>query len=342
MSAALAEVRPTTGPAPAARSGRPPPLRIGLLNNMPDAGLCATERQFGELLAGAAGGSEIELRLFALASVPRGERALAAMAGRYRPAEAMFEGDLDGLIVTGAEPRAPTLDAEPYWADLTRVIDWTQRAGVASLWSCLAAHAAVLHLDGVRRRPLPTKLSGVFESDVVSGDPLVAGLAEPVVTPHSRQNSLWEDDLTSRGYRVLTHSFDAGVDAFARRGSGLALFLQGHPEYDADTLMREYLRDVGRFLRGERPRHPTTPSDYFGAAIEHALAALTLDSRAHPDPARLALYADALAGARPTQTWRASALQLYRRWLAEVSSLRGKALSFGERAAARRTGARRA
>jgi len=103
-------------------------------------------------------------------------------------------------------------------------------------------------------------------------DALLADVSKPLVTPHSRQNGLSRADLARRGYRILTHSTEAGVDAFTRVGQARALFLQGHPEYDSDTLMREYARDVGRFLRGERPVHPVTPSGYFDAATEAALA----------------------------------------------------------------------
>jgi homoserine O-succinyltransferase len=306
--------------APKRRMSRPR-LTIGLLNNMPDAALCATERQFGDLLRAAAGDVDIDLRCFALAGLPRGERVQGLMAGRYLPAEAMADAGLDGVIVTGNEPRAADLDAEPYWPALTQVIDWTQAAGVPTLWSCLGAHAAVLHLDGVRRRPLPAKLSGVFASDVLSADPLLAGVTEPFVTPHSRQNGLDEAELARRHYRVLASSPVAGVDAFVRRGPALALFLQGHPEYDSDTLMREYLRDVGRFLRGDRPAHPPTPSGYFDAATETALAGLAETARRAPDPDMLPHYAEALAAAAPTRTWRASALALYRGWLDEVAGL---------------------
>jgi len=290
-------------------------LTVGLLNNMPDAAVCATERQFGELLRAAAGDAQVELRLFALPGFVRGERARAQMAGRYETAEALADAGLDGLIVTGNEPRAADLDAEPYWPALTRVIDWSQAAGVATLWSCLAAHAAVLHLDGVRRRPLPAKLSGVFVSHVVSDDTLILGAPERFTTPHSRQNGLIQADLTRQGYRILTGSAEAGVDAFTRRGSAPALFLQGHPEYDSDSLLREYARDVGRFLRGERPAHPLTPSGYFGPETEAALAELGEIARATPDPALMPLYADTLAAAAPTRTWRDSALALYRNWL---------------------------
>jgi homoserine O-succinyltransferase/O-acetyltransferase len=302
----------------AAAGARTPRLTIGLLNNMPDAALCATERQFAGLLAEAAD-AEIEIKLFALPGVRRGHEARAAMNARYEPSAALAEAGLDGLIVTGLEPRAADLRDEAYWPALTQVIDWVGAAGLPTIWSCLAAHAAVLRLSGVRRRPLPAKLSGVFASEPVSDDALVAGVTSPILTPHSRLNGLAEADLVAAGYQILTRSPAAGVDAFARRDRGLALFLQGHPEYDADTLAREYLRDVGRFLKGQRPTHPRPPTGYFDAETEAQLGALATGSQTTPDQARLPLYAAALDRAAPLHAWRASAVSLYRNWLAELA-----------------------
>lgn len=313
---ATAAERPAASPSWLAGQPR---LTIGLLNNMPDAALCATERQFDDLLAEAAGDMGIELRLFALPRVRRSPEALALMAGRYERAAGMAGDGLDGLIVTGLEPRAADLRDEPYWPALARVIDWTQDRELPTVWSCLAAHAAVLRRSGVYRRPLPAKLSGVFASVTIGNDPLVAGAAAPILTPHSRLNGLAEADLVGGGYAILTRSPAAGVDAFVQRECGLALFLQGHPEYDADTLAREYLRDAGRFLAGRRPDHPRPPTGYFDAATEAALGALAAASQAAPDAARLPLYAAALERAAPRQTWRAWAVRLYRNWLAEVA-----------------------
>jgi homoserine O-succinyltransferase/O-acetyltransferase len=252
--------------------------------------------------------------------VRRGPELRAAMNARYESAAGLAGAGLDGLIVTGLEPRAADLRDEPYWPALAAVIDWTAGAGLPTIWSCLAAHAAVLRLGGVRRRPLPAKLSGVFASEAASDDPLVAGATSPILTPHSRLNGLAETDLAQAGYTLLTRSPAAGADAFVRRDAGLALFLQGHPEYDADTLAREYLRDVGRFLEGRRADHPRPPTGYFDAQTEAALGALAAASRASPEPARLALYAAALDRAPPPQTWRPCAVRLYRNWLAEVAA----------------------
>ncbi|HZZ89487.1 MAG TPA: homoserine O-succinyltransferase [Caulobacteraceae bacterium] len=306
---------------------RRPRLRIGLLNNMPDAAMAATERQFSSLLQVATEGTPVTVQLFSLAGVPRGEAAIQHMLGRYRPAEALADAELDGLIVTGAEPRAADLDQEPYWPALARVVDWTHDTGLPTIWSCLAAHAAVLRASRIRRRQLPVKLSGVFQSLPVREDALLEGASTPITTPHSRLNTLAEEELVEKGYRVLTRSGPAGVDAFMKRGAGLQLFFQGHPEYDADTLRKEYARDVSRFLHGKREHHPATPVRYFDAAVEAALAELGDYARRRPDPKLGPYYGAILAKAAPTRSWRGSAVQLYRNWLRHVAEAKRPVLS---------------
>jgi len=296
-----------------------PRLVIGLLNNMGDGALAATERQFAGLLREAAGMQHVSLRLFTFTETPRGEAGQAYLAGRYADAALIADADLDGLIVTGAEPRAAALDAEAYWPAMTRVVDWGESAGVATIWSCLAAHAAVLRLDGVRRRPLPAKLSGVFTSETIWHDPLLEGAPAPRLAPHSRLNTLSEEDLVLHGYRILSRSAEAGVDAFVRRGRATQLFLQGHPEYDADTLMREYVRDMGRFARGERPERPAIPTGYFDEATELALTCLDRRAGRHKASDPIAALSDVLGRAQPEQSWRDSAVSLYRNWLAEIA-----------------------
>lgn len=308
------------------------PIEIGVLNNMPDGALHATERQFTRLLQAAAGQHEVRLRFYSLPEVPRGEYTRIYMRTLYGELDEMFEADLDGLIVTGAEPRTADLADEPYWDSLTRVIDWAQANVAASYWSCLAAHAAVLHLDGVRRVPLAAKCSGVYAAEAVGEDPLLTHLPTPIRTPHSRLNGLDEQQLTAHGYTVLTRSAEVGVDTFARRGRGLMLFGQGHPEYDADTLLREYCRDAGRFLRGERGVPPSVPAHYLSMRIQRALGAV---ARRDPDPALLARYNAIAAAATPRQVWRASAVGLFRGWLHHITSHKAAAARAARKAESR-------
>jgi homoserine O-succinyltransferase len=303
-------------------------ITIGLVNNMPDAALEATERQFVELIRAAATGCVVRLKLFAMADVPRSERARENLAGRYRDAAELWNERLDGLIVTGTEPRARDLKDEPYWAALSAIVDGAREHTASTIWSCLAAHAAVLHTDGIDRRPLKEKLSGVFDCDTVAALPQLPITAPRLLVPHSRHNDLPERALRGSGYSVLTRSAAAGVDMFARaERHSLFLFLQGHPEYDGGSLLREYRRDVGRFLRGEREHYPALPQGYFderAAAAAQAFRKLAQGERRDEimNDFPLAALEAGLAGVDGGNDWRGSAVGIYQSWIDYVKERR--------------------
>src|SRR5947207_13834594 len=84
-------------------------LTIGLINNMPDPALQATERQFVALLGAAADGLGVRLRPYALPEVPRTEWGREYVTRCSAGLDALWSSQLDGLIVTGTEPRSPNL-----------------------------------------------------------------------------------------------------------------------------------------------------------------------------------------------------------------------------------------
>jgi homoserine O-succinyltransferase len=238
-------------------------IDIGLINNMSGAALEATERQFRALLHAAADGIVVRLRLYALPEAPRTEVGRRHVSAFSEDISDLWDNPLDALIVTGTEPRALSLMDEPYWGSLTRLLEWAERHTHSTVWSCLAGHAALLHLDGIGRRPLRDKRFGVFNCSRVSAHPLAATVPLRLQMPHSRWNDITEDDLRTCGYHILTRSEDARVDSFMKQTRSLFVFFQGHPEYDADTLLLEYRRDIWRFLRRERDSYPAMPQGYF-------------------------------------------------------------------------------
>lgn len=271
-------------------------LNIGLVNNMPDAALEATERQFLTLLNEAADNDiTVRLNLYSLPGVPRKEAGRQHVSS-YREISDLWGQSLDGIIVTGAEPRTKSLEDEPFWGDMTQLLDWAEQNTASAVWSCLAAHAGVLHLDGIQRCRRSEKRFGVFDCMEMDKHFLTAGGLGRRQVPHSRWNDLREEDLRAAGYHILTLIEGGGVDAFVKQGKSLFVFLQGHPEYDTDTLLREYRRDVRRFLTGESEILPSLPNG----------------------------YADCLEAVE--NTWHSTAVRLYRNWLSYLAEQKGHAL----------------
>ena len=297
-------------------------LDIGVINNMPDGALQSTERQFLSLLDSAATGLSVRLTFYALPDVPRSDSGRRHVSSFYKSIENLWDRRLDGVIVTGAEPRTSNLSDEPYWTSLTRVLDWAEHNTHSAVWSCLAAHAAVLHLDRINRHRLDQQRCGLFECCRVSDHQLMAGIASPVVMPHSRWNEAPEKELTECGYQVLTRSEAAGVDAFVKQRKSLFIFFQGHPEYEANTLLVEYRRDIGRYLRRERDAYPATPQGYFDAETADAMAAFRERAIRDPHQALLADFPTVLAERRLTNRWHPVAERLYGNWLEYLYSLK--------------------
>ncbi len=226
-------------------------VRIAFINNMPDAALEDTEMQFFELLDAASGDILVCVNLFSLPGVPRGERGQQHLSNFYSSTNDLFGHRFDGMIMTGTEPKQANLRNEPYWSALANVLDWAENHTVSTILSCLAAHAGVLYSDGINRHPLSDKQCGVFAFNKIANHQLTGGTEELIRFPHSRWNEVRADDLAACGYTVLTQSADGGVDSFTKKKKrSLFVHFQGHPEYGAHTLLKEYRRDIKRFVRG--------------------------------------------------------------------------------------------
>jgi homoserine O-succinyltransferase/O-acetyltransferase len=303
-------------------------VNLALINNMPDAALEDTELQFFDLLDIASGDVPVFLKLYSLNGVPRTDRGQRHLNDFYFGLDDLWTKSFDGVIVTGTEPRQPDLRQEPYWPILANVMDWAERSTISTVLSCLAAHAGVLYSDGIQRHRLPDKQFGVFESTSVSAHELTKHAISLMRFPHSRWNEVQETSLISCGYTVLTKSAQAGVDVFVKqKKKSLFVHFQGHPEYGAQTLLKEYRRDIKRFLRRERESYPTMPHGYFDATAAKILTEFQQDALAHPREEQLGFFPEVVVNMLQN-TWQSSATAIYRNWLNYVLTKKAEASPF--------------
>ena len=296
-------------------------VRLALINNMPDPALEDTELQFFELLDIASGDVPVVLKLYSLTGIPRTDRGERHLNTFYFPFEDLWNSQFDGVIVTGTEPRQLDLRNEPYWDSLTQVFDWAEECTHSTVLSCLAAHASVLHCDGINRYRLPDKQFGVFDSLKKCEHRLTNHIADRIRFPHSRWNEVRADDLTASGYSILTESPAAGVDVFARkRKKSVFVHFQGHPEYGAQTLLKEYRRDVKRFLRGERETYPTMPAGYFDTDATRVLNEFRQIASLERREELAESFPDSIVGSGLQHSWRSSAISVYCSWLQLLES----------------------
>ena len=237
-------------------------LDIGLLNMMPDRALAATERQFLQLLDSHEARC-CAVHLFTIEGVPRGDEGREHLRQYYRDCTEIGDTKLDALIITGANVTEPDLTGELFWNGLADVLRQADHRRQPVVCSCLAAHASALIFHGISRRHLPSKCWGIFDHSVrAPSHPLVAHLPVRFEMPHSRFNEVPEADLRAHGVQVLITGPQAGVQ-MAAEPDGRRLYFQGHPEYEAVSLLKEYKREVLRYLAEEREDYPPLPDNTF-------------------------------------------------------------------------------
>ncbi len=241
-------------------------LHIGLLNMMPDAALEATERQFFRLIGESNQIAQFYLHPFTLDELPRGEAAQAHIARYYSSFAQIQEEGLDALIITGANVTGPELSAQPFWEPLNRVVAWAHENVTSTLCSCLATHAVLQFRYGQHRHPLGYKCWGVYPHHVTDQQhPLVVGVNTRFDVPHSRFNDVSRAQFEAAGLHILAESEAAGVHLAVSEDLFRIVFFQGHPEYDTISLLKEYKREVGRFIHGECDDYPPFPEHYFNS-----------------------------------------------------------------------------
>lgn len=239
-------------------------LHIGLLNMMPDGALKATERQFLRLIASSNRIAQFYVHIFTIKGVPRSPEMQSYIDENYEDFEELKKEGLDALIITGTNPTQPDLAKEPYVEELKQVFAWADNNVVSVLHSCLASHAAFKYFYNIERSPLEQKLFGIFNHRVMDRKhPLLSNINTSFDMPHSRKNDVSARILKAHGLRVLVEGWETGAALAVSPDGFRKVYLQGHPEYDVHSLLKEYKRDLKLYLTGKLAEPTPLPQNYF-------------------------------------------------------------------------------
>ena len=155
----------------------------------------------------------------------------------------------DGLIVTGAPVEKMKFEDVDYWDELTKIFDWANTHVFSSFFICWASQAALYYYHGVEKYELEEKLTGVYQhhtNEKKMKRKILRGFDFQFYAPHSRHTAVRQEDIEKiNSLDILATSKDAGVYLVAEK-DGSRFFVTGHPEYDPDTLDKEYHRDLAK------------------------------------------------------------------------------------------------
>ncbi len=255
------------------------PLQILLLNLMPTK--IDTETQLSRLLGNTP--LQVELTLMHMASHKSKNTSEEHLLAFYHTFDEVRDRQFDGMIITGAPVEQMPFEEVEYWNELCEIMEWSLTHVHSTFHICWGAQAGLYYHFGVQKRPLEKKLFGIFPHEAdYKRSILFRGFDDVFFIPHSRHTEVTREDLEKiPGIKILASSPEAGVFALSTR-KGRQIFITGHPEYDAGTLKKEYLRDVAAGKPIEIPKN------YFPG----------------DDPEQ-----------EPIVSWRSSANLLYSNWL---------------------------
>lgn len=300
-------------------------LHIGLLNMMPDAALEATERQFFRLVGACNRIAQFYVYPFTVEGIERGPAALAYMEKYYEDFGRLKQNGLDALIITGANITRARLVDEPFWEPMAEVVEWGNQHVTSMLCSCLASHAVFKRDYDIDRTHLGDKCWGVFSHRVVDqSHPLMSNINTRFDSPHSRFNDVPRQQLEAAGLRVLVESPEAGVLLAVSADGIRRVYFQGHPEYDVSSLIKEYKREVFRYLRDERPDYPPYPENYVHEAAREVLEVYKREAVGAKEAGKAATvreFPEDLVLPHLDNTWTDTGKAIFNNWLGLVYQL---------------------
>lgn len=211
------------------------PLRILILNLMPLK--IETETQLLRLIANTP--LQVDIELMQTASHQSSHTPSQHLLTFYRTFSELKEEFYDGLIVTGAPVEHLEFEAVDYWPELEEILEWSKTHCFSTFHICWGAQAGLYYHYGIPKQPLPEKMFGIFEHQVLNvTHPMVRGFDEYYLAPHSRHTQSDPEAIRRcPALEVLTQSEQAGINLVVRHDCRqISVF--GHSEYDRSTLAK--------------------------------------------------------------------------------------------------------
>ena len=219
------------------------PLELLILNLMPTK--IVTETQLLRKLSNSP--LQVHVELLQTSSHVSQNTDASHLSSFYTTFDQFKDHKYDGMIITGAPVENLDFTDVDYWDELCAIMEWSKTHVHSTLHICWGAQAGLFYHYNVPKYSLPQKLFGIFpHTTLKKQSPLFRGFDDVFYVPHSRYTENHAEDILARPeLELLAVSEQAGVFAVKSRDNR-HFFITGHPEYDPDTLAKEYFRDIDK------------------------------------------------------------------------------------------------
>ena len=221
------------------------PLKIIILNLMPTK--IETETQLLRLMSNTP--LQVDVEFMHPASHKSKNTSQNHINKFYKTFDEVKDNKYDGMIITGAPVELLNFEEVDYWDELCKIFEWTKTNVYSTFHICWGAQAGLYYHHKIPKNILKEKMFGVFPHKPLDlYHPILRGFDESFYVPHSRHTEIrFEDIALCKDLQVLTYSEQAGIHLVADLECR-NFYATGHSEYDAETLAREYFRDLDRGL----------------------------------------------------------------------------------------------
>ena len=228
------------------------PLEIVLLNLMPTK--VATETQLSRLLGNTP--LQVKLELMHMSTHKSKNTSQDHLLNFYKSFDELKHRKFDGMVITGAPVELMEFEEVDYWPELCQIMEWTKTNVHSTFHICWGAQAGLYYHYGIQKHTMEKKLFGVYEHKAdYKRSILLRGFDDVFWVPHSRHTTINREDVEKiPDVKILASSEKAGVYAMSNK-QGRQIFVTGHSEYDADTLLKEYIRDKSQGLPIDVPEN---------------------------------------------------------------------------------------
>ena len=227
-------------------------LHILMLNLMPLK--IVTETQIARLLGNTP--LQVELELIQTASHKASHTSNDHMLKFYKTFDEVREQRFDGLIITGAPIEHLAFEDVEYWQELCEIMEWSKTHVTSTLHICWGAQAGLYYHFGIPKVQMPAKLFGIYPQHAdYKKAILLRGFDDVFPVPISRHTYSPREEIEKHPeLKILASSKETGV-YICMTERGRQIYVMNHPEYDADTLKKEYERDLGAGLPIDVPKY---------------------------------------------------------------------------------------
>lgn len=228
------------------------PLRIAIMNLMPTK--IVTETQLLRLIGNSP--LQVDVQLLHPKSYTSKNTPEEHLTLFYKTFDEVRDQRFDGLIITGAPVETMPFEEVAYWDELKEVMEWSTTHVFSTFHICWGAQAGLYYHYGIPKHPLEKKMFGVFPHHVCEKYvKLFRGFDDIFYVPQSRHTEVRREDIEKvKGLKILSESEESGVYVVASN-DGRQIFVTGHSEYDANTLMDEYVRDINKGMQMDIPKN---------------------------------------------------------------------------------------